>query len=142
MQPIEHDLNVKADAQAAYRAAATSSGIKGWWAKDSDVGEAVGGKTELRFTKPNMSAVMNFDVTGLEPGRRVEWTCTSNTNPIWPGSKLIWQIEPAPNGSIVHFRHEGFSDGGPAYDRTVEGWQLFMDSLQAYLDGGTAHPSD
>jgi hypothetical protein len=58
MQPIKHDLNVKADAQAAYRAIATSSGIKGWWAKDSDVGEAVGGKTELRFTKPNMSAVM------------------------------------------------------------------------------------
>jgi hypothetical protein len=89
-----------------------------------------------------MSAVMSFEVTGLEPGRRVEWTCTQNTNPIWPGSKLVWQVEPAPRGSVVHFSHDGFSAGGPPYDRTVEGWQLYMDSLKAYLDGGEAQPSD
>src|SRR5687767_7950019 len=98
MQPIEHDLEVKADSRAAYDAVATAAGIKGWWARNSDVGEAPGSQTELRFTKPDMSAVMSFDVTGMEPGRRVEWTCTKNSNPIWPGSKLIWEIEPAPNG--------------------------------------------
>ena len=142
MQPIEHNLQVKADRRAAYNAVATLAGIKGWWAKNSDVGEQEGGEVELRFTKPDMSAVINFDVTGLEPMRRVEWTCTRNSNPIWPGSKLIWEIEPAASGSLVRFRHEGFSDGGPAYDRTVEGWQLYMDSLRAYLDGGQAYPSD
>ncbi len=142
MQRIEHDLTVKADAQAAYRAVATPAGIKGWWAKNSDVGESVGSKAELRFTKPDMSATMSFDVTALEPGHRVEWTCTNNTNPIWPGSKLNWRVEPVGQGSTVHFHHEGFSAGGPPYDATVAGWQLFMDSLKAYLDGGAATPSD
>jgi hypothetical protein len=99
----------------------------------------VGGEVRSRADLARKLGVSRARVT---QALALEWTCTSNTNPIWPGSKLIWQIEPAPNGSVVHCRHEGFSDGGPAYDCTVEGWQLFMDSLQAYLDGGTAHPSD
>jgi uncharacterized protein YndB with AHSA1/START domain len=142
MQPIEHNLTVKATPEAAFAAVATPAGIKGWWARDSDVGRSAGEPIELRFNKPDMSAVMNFELTDLQPGRRVEWTCTRNSNPIWPGSRLIWEVEAAASGSVVHFRHEGFSDGGPAYDRTVEGWQLFMDSLQSYLDRSDGHPSD
>jgi uncharacterized protein YndB with AHSA1/START domain len=142
MDPIRHDVRVNADAQTAYRAAATQAGIRGWWAKNSDVGETVGGKTELRFLRPDMTAVMKFEVTALEPGRRVEWKCTENSNPSWPGSVLTWEIEPAPQGSILHFRHEGFSSGGPPYDMTVQGWPRFIDSLKAYLDGGTPQPAD
>ena len=142
MEAITHDLAVSAEARSSYDALATPAGIRGWWAKNSDVGEAIGSPIELRFTRADMSAVMNFDLTGLEPGHSVEWTCTANSNPIWVGSKLIWLIETAVRGSVVHFRHEGLSEGGPMYEATVQGWQLFMASLQAYLDGGVAHPSD
>jgi uncharacterized protein YndB with AHSA1/START domain len=142
MEPITHELRVKADASKAYEAVAARAGIQAWWAKDSDVGTAVGQPVELRFNKPDMSAVMKFDVTDVQAGRRVEWTCKENTNPIWPGSKLAWEVEPAGDGSVVRFRHEGFSGGGPPYDMTVEGWQFYMDSLKAYLDGGTPTPSD
>src|SRR5262245_22166670 len=126
MEPIEHELQVRASAREAYNAVATESGIKGWWAKNSDVGQHAGEKVELRFTKPDMSAVMNFDVTALVPDQRVEWTCTSNTNPIWPGSRLEWQVSGRDGGSAVRFRHYGFSAGGPPYEATVQGWQLFI----------------
>jgi uncharacterized protein YndB with AHSA1/START domain len=142
METIKHDLNVKADAPTAFKAVATEAGIKGWWAKNSTVGETLGSNVELHFTKPEMSATMTFDVTALEPGRLVEWTCKQNTNPIWLGSKLTWQIEPASEGSVVHFTHEGLSEGGPPYDMTVEGWQFFLGSLEAYLNGGAPYPSD
>jgi uncharacterized protein YndB with AHSA1/START domain len=142
MQAISHELQVKADPQAAYKAIATPEGIKAWWAKDSQVGTVVGQPVVLQFNKPDMTAVMKFDVTDVQPGRRVEWTCTENTNPIWPGSKLAWEVVPSSSGSTVRFEHQGFSDGGPPYDMTVEGWQLFIDSLKAYLDGGTPSPSD
>ena len=142
MEPITHELQVKADTQKAYNAVATPEGIRAWWSKDSQVGTAVGQPVVLQFNKPDMTAVMKFDVTDVQPGRRVEWTCKENTNPIWPGSKLEWAVEPAGSGSTVRFRHEGFSDGGPPYDMTVEGWQFFIDSLKAYLDGGTPTPSD
>jgi uncharacterized protein YndB with AHSA1/START domain len=142
LDTIKHDLTVKADAQKSFDAVGTEAGTKAWWAKNSDVGETVGSNVELRFTKPDMSATMTFDVTSLEPGRLVEWTCKQNTNPIWPGSKLSWRVEAAGIGSIVHFTHEGLSDGGPPYDMTVQGWQFFMGSLEAYLNGDTPYPSD
>lgn len=142
MEPIKHELQVKADAASAFKAFGTQAGIKAWWAKDSEVGESAGSRVELRFNKPEMTAVMKFDVTGVEAGKRVEWTCTENTNPIWPGSKLAWEVEPEGQGSKVRFTHDGFSGGGAPYDMTVQGWQLFMDSLRAYLDGGTPAPSD
>ena len=142
MQPITHELQVKADAKKAFDAFATPQGIKAWWAKDSQVGTAAGQPVVLHFNKPDMSAVMKFDVTDGQPGRRIEWTCTENTNPIWPGSKLAWEVVPAASGSTVRLTHEGFSDGGAPYDMTVEGWQHFVDSLKAYLDGGTPTPSD
>ena len=142
MQPITREIQVKADAATAYRAFATPDGIKAWWAKDSQVGTAVGQAVQLRFNKPDMTAVMKFNVTDVQPGQRVEWTCTENTNPIWPGSRLAWEVEAAGGGSIVRFGHDGFSDGGPPYDMTVEGWQFFLDSLKAYLNGGSPTPSD
>ena len=142
MEPIKHELRVKADAAKAYDAVATQAGIQAWWAKDSNVPMAVGQPVTLRFNKPEMTAVMSFNVTDMQPGRRVEWTCTENTNPIWPGSKLAWEVEPAGDGSVVRFEHGGFSGGGQPYDMTVEGWQYFIDSLRAYLDGGSPTPSD
>jgi uncharacterized protein YndB with AHSA1/START domain len=142
MEPITREVQAQVDPQMAYDSVATPEGIKAWWAKDSEVGTLVGQPVMLRFNKPDMTAVMRFDVTDLQPGRRVEWTCTENSNPIWPGSKLIWEVEPAGNGSKVSFRHEGFSDGGPPYDMTVEGWDFFLGSLSAHLNGGAPSPSD
>jgi uncharacterized protein YndB with AHSA1/START domain len=138
---IKHDLQVKASAAEAFKAVGTQAGINAWWAKNGDVAEAQGGPVELRFDHKGMKAVMQFDVTELQPDRRVEWTCRENSNPIWPGSRLAWEIEPAATGSVVHFRHEGLKDGGN-YQEIVQGWQYFMDSLQSYLDGGTPTPSD
>jgi uncharacterized protein YndB with AHSA1/START domain len=142
MQQIEHEVQVKASPAAAFSAFATPEGIKAWWAKDSDVGIAVGQPVRLQFNRPDMTAVMHFEVTDVQPGCRVEWTCTENSNPIWPGSKLTWEVSPSGSGSTVQFRHEGLSAGGPPYDTTVAGWQYFIDSLKVYLDGGTPTPSD
>src|SRR4051812_10816262 len=111
MEAVDHTLDVKADAAAAFAAVATQAGIRGWWAKNSDVGETKGAKSELRFSQPGMSATMNFETTALDPGRRVEWTCTGNTNPIWPGSKMTWDVAPDTGGSTVHFHHRGFVGG-------------------------------
>jgi hypothetical protein len=55
---------------------------------------------------------------------------------------MSWEVEPTGSGSVVRFRHDGFSAGGAPYQMTVEGWQFFVDSLKAYLDGETPAPSD
>lgn len=142
MDSIKHKLTVTATPEAAYAALATESGIKDWWCKDSQVGETQGASSKLRFVKADMPGpvVMQFESESLEPNRRVVWTCTANDNPAWPGTKLTWEIAPNGSGSVVDFTHDGWKEGGPLYDTTVEGWQFFISSLQSYLDGGPATP--
>jgi hypothetical protein len=43
---------------------------------------------------------------------------------------------------VVRFAHDGFSQGGPPYDMTVEGWTHFNASLEAYLAGRGGMPSN
>jgi uncharacterized protein YndB with AHSA1/START domain len=141
MDTIQHDLTVKASPESAFQAVGTEAGIKAWWARNGQVAEVEGGPIELRFDHKGMKATMKFDLTRLERGRLVEWTCRENSNAIWPGSKLTWCVEPATGGSAVHFEHEGLKEGGN-YDEIVQGWQYFMNSLEAYLNGGTPTPSN
>jgi uncharacterized protein YndB with AHSA1/START domain len=142
MEPIKHQLRVKASPEAAYRAMATAEGIKAWWCADSDVMEIPGGEQTLRFKKGDMPApvTMRFKVDALEPARRVVWTCTGNDNPAWLGTQLAWDILADGQGSKVDFGHDGWQESGPNYQATVEGWRFFMASLQSYLDGGPATP--
>lgn len=142
MDAIKHEMNVKAAPGAAYKAFATEQGIKDWWCSDSKVGETQGAPSTLRFVKSDMPApvVMQFETETLEPGRRVVWACTANDNPAWVGTKLAWEIASNGGGSVVRFTHDGWQEGGPLYDATVEGWGFFIASLQSYLDGGPATP--
>ena len=142
MEPIKHQLSVKAAPETAYAAFATGAGIKAWWCTDSEVGESKGASSKLRFAKPDAPrpVVMQFETETVEPSGRVVWACTANDNPAWVGTKLTWEVAPNGGGSTVSFTHDGWKEGGPLYDATVEGWQMFIASLQAYLDGGKATP--
>ena len=142
MDPIKHKLHVKAGPADAYAAFATEKGIKDWWCSDSTVGERTGAPSRLRFDKPDMASpvVMQFETQTLEPGKRVVWACTANDNPAWVGTKLTWEVSPNAGGSAVSLTHDGWTQGGPLYDATVEGWPFFVASLQAYLDGSKGTP--
>lgn len=142
MQKIEHELATKATAKAAYDAVATDRGIKGWWARVGTVADTVGDTTELQFAKDDRNVTMTFRVDALEPDRLVRWVCTDNGNPVWKGSTLTWAIDDRGNDRLVRFTHDGFAGGGPPYDMTVEGWKMFMASLDGYLAGRGGMPSD
>ncbi len=142
MQPIEHRIVTPATARTAYDAVATDAGIKGWWAKVGAVAEDVGGTVELHFTKEDRNVTMTFRVDALQPERLVRWVCTDNGNPVWKGSTLTWTIDDRGNDRLVRFAHAGFAGGGPPYDMTVDGWKVFMKSLEGYLAGRGGTPSD
>src|SRR5262249_47750309 len=105
-----------------------------------EIREGVGAPQELRFEKEGRRVEMKFRVEALEPGRRVAWVCTANDNPAWLDTWLTWEIEPTASGSVLRFRHEGFTQGGPLYDRTVQGWEHFVASLKAYVESGRGAP--
>ena len=140
MKPFKYSFESVASPEAAYAAVATRAGLQGWWCKDCDIANEPGGSHHMRFDKQGTLVNMHFVVDELHEPKSVVWSCTDNDNPIWKGSTLSWTIAPAPKGSRVSFVHEGFAQGGPPYEATMEGWSMFMKSLESYLAGGKGSP--
>ncbi len=140
MTTITHELDLAASAQAVSAAVTSPEGIRGWWAKDADVGSGVGSKHALRFVKEDRTVTMGFEVTEIADGR-VTWRCTENGNPVWVGTTLSWTWTEAAGRTKLQFSHAGFAeDASPPYAMTVEGWKHFMASLVAYVETGAGQP--
>ncbi len=140
MKPFTESFKTPATPKQAYDAVATAAGIQEWWCRDCDIATRVGGKHHMRFDKEGTRVNMQFKVDELVPNERVSWTCTENDNPVWVGSTLTWEIQPAGDGAEVSFRHDGFAAGGPPYEATLQGWVMFMKSLESVLAGGQGTP--
>lgn len=141
MTDIRHEITTKSSTNDVFTALTSAEGLRGWWSRDSDIGQGVGAEHELRFAKEDRNVAMRFRVEALEPGTLVRWQCTDNGNPIWVGTTLEWRVRPTTEGSTVVFEHRGFSQAdGPPYAMTVEGWKHFTSSLQRYLDTGAGEP--
>lgn len=140
MSNFEHPTQIDANPAAVRAALVTASGIQGWWAQDSDVSEAIGGRHELRFQKGENTVVMGFTVDTLDDDR-ISWTCTDNGNPVWVDTTLEWRLTPVGGGTRVDFAHRGLTMvGSPPYQMTVDTWPAFCASLKAYVETGTGQP--
>ena len=140
MRPFTHSFSSTASPEAAYAAVATKPGIQAWWCKDCDIAAQTGGTHHMRFDKQGTLVNMQFRVDELQPGAAVAWTCTQNDNPVWNRSTLRWTIKESGEGSKVSFEHSGFAGGGPPYEATLEGWAMFMQSLESHLAGEKGTP--
>lgn len=141
MSTIRHDLTTSASPRKVFEALTTVDGLRGWWAKNADIGKGEGATHELRFDKGGQTVVMRFAVQALEPDRGVRWLCTENANPVWKGTELEWTIVAKDDGAHVTFEHRGFAEASsPPYKMTVDGWGHFMASLSSYLDTGAGQP--
>ncbi|MEM7441865.1 MAG: SRPBCC domain-containing protein [Pseudomonadota bacterium] len=141
------EVALKAPPQDVYAALATESGIKGWWTRDCEVGDAVGDRAVFRFGK--MVDVMRIDA--LEPGREVRWHVLEQKNHLadsmdnnseWVGTEIVFALTKAPDGgTMLRFRHEGLTPDLACYKICDDGWNHFMrTSLPGLLDNGEGLP--
>ncbi|HEY3654619.1 MAG TPA: SRPBCC family protein [Steroidobacteraceae bacterium] len=113
-------------------AALTDPKILANWLGDVEVDLRVGGAYIIRFRK--MSVVMVGTITGLEPGRLIEYSWLENYG--MPGSVVRWEISPADRGCRLRLAHSfppecalneivGFAGG----------WHAFLDVIPTAADG-------
>ena len=105
MTTLHHFVPINAAPEKVYAAIATEAGNRGWWTADSVVAKKVGGKATFGFDKRGM--VFHMTIDQLEPGKKVVMSCRGD-HPEWAGTTLEWTIEPAPEGSVLHFHHRGW----------------------------------
>ncbi len=131
-------IQVSADQETILRALTTTDGIEGWWSKQCEISDEVGGINTLHFIKEGQLIAMKFKVEVVED-HKVVWTCFENANPVWVDTTLTWDFE----NEEISFSHSGIDEswsGSPPFKATEEGWIHFMSSLKEYCETGKGQP--
>lgn len=139
--PMLHAVEIEASENAIYEALITSKGLAAFWTSQSQAEPTVGSVAVFRFGSTPADLKMRID--GLEPGKRVAWSCQGDF-PHWDGTTVTWELMPAVEGSgiTVLFRHEDWGPDYPemAYAHVNYVWGQVVGRLKAYTETGKAQP--
>jgi hypothetical protein len=114
------------------------SDVSAWWAKKLE------GCTRLLhdvFTVHFGDTFVSFEITGLVPGRKLEWLVTDcylhwiNDKQEWTGTRIVWEAEAAGDRTRIHMRHEGLVPSAECFADCRQGWDHHIkDSLLKYME--------
>ena len=116
-----------------------------WWSNDLTGAAAnVGDRFNIAFNQTKKT----FEIIDALPNERVVWQCVKahidhaslNNKSEWVGTKLYWTLTPAADGTTVNFLHEGLNQSFECYGLCENGWNYFLQSLEAYINTGKGMP--
>ena len=138
MPDIRHRVVMTAPFEHVYEAVATAEGVGAWWTRDGVRGDAaVGGRLQFYFGQPEPAAVM--EVTVLDPGGRVQWSCVDGADE-WIGTTLTFDLTRDEDATVVLFSHADWREPTEFMAHCSARWAYFLLSLKAYLETGTGTP--
>jgi hypothetical protein len=121
----------------------STDGVARWWGPAVGSADA-GGTITVSFGEYGANAVRV-----LESGpSRVVWepvvppdgfTPTGHT-PEWLGTRIEVGIQPSETGTELSFRHVGVTPALACYADSVNGWTLFLTSIETLAATGTGTP--
>jgi uncharacterized protein YndB with AHSA1/START domain len=133
---IVHLLHIRAPIERVYAALTQIDGLRSWWTPQS------AGRSEVGLT-----LTFDFDdryhnemqVQRLEPNRFVLWECLVGDEE-WIGTKLGFALSPAPEGTILRFRHGGWNRESDFFASCNTQWGHYLRSLACYCETGQGTP--
>lgn len=120
--------------------------VRGWWSENVDgrtdtVGEA------FDYAHKDFHRA-RIEVTEQVPGKRVAWHVLENyfnfteDKREWTGTRMIFDISPTAEGTLVRFTHVGLVPEYECFDVCTDGWATYVrGSLQALITTGKGHPN-
>lgn len=133
MADIRHSLQIAASVEAIVPLISIAHGPAQWWAEDVT---EVEGCAELGFF--NRSTVYRLQPQAGDPPRRIEWRC--ETGQEWSGTRLVFQLESAGNGTLLRFRHAGWASDSDYFVSCTTVWGELMFRLKAAAEGRPRGP--
>ncbi len=138
MPDIRHRVAISAPLESAYDAVATPEGISEWWTRDGVRGtSSVGSRLEFYFGQPEPAAVM--EITELDPGGRVAWTCVAGADD-WVGTNVSFELATQGDETVVLFTHADWREPVEFMAHCSARWAYFLFSLKGYLETGKGTP--
>jgi uncharacterized protein YndB with AHSA1/START domain len=138
MASIKDSIRIGVPLSKAMHALTTEAGYRGWWSKDCQISEKVGGEAKLKFNKGGTIVRMTYRIDSIDPEGSVKWTCIGHDLPDWVGTSLSWTVVPSDDGVEVKLDHAGWQGSPP--EPVTEGWRHFLKSMKSYLESGRGEP--
>ncbi len=138
---------VAADPAAAFEA--VTAGVAHWWTVPDRPLEQIGDRAKFSF--PPGVSYWTFELMVADRPSRAEWKCVDALHvhegqpkaieTEWLGTKVIWNIQDGPDGTVITLEHVGLVPQLLCYEICEMGWDMFfLGSLKQYLDTGTGAP--
>jgi uncharacterized protein YndB with AHSA1/START domain len=138
MAGMFHQVQVDADAKAAFDAITTHEGITGWWTSQAEVPPAeIGAVVRPRF--PDLPMRHELRIAQLDEPTTLVWRCTGGP-PGWVGTQIAWNVQAAGTGAVIRLDHTGWAEVDDMFRIVTVGWAQMLLSLKAYLDSGQHGP--
>ncbi|WP_051215279.1 SRPBCC family protein [Granulicoccus phenolivorans] len=132
--------------------------VRGWWSENL-IGNSAALHDEFVFTDDSEYAgqtarssngirYARFRLTEVVPGRRMVWhvvDCHLNfvaDHREWADTHVVFDLAPTPEGTTVHFTHEGLTAAeSECFDACSRGWTFYITrSLPDLIATGTGRP--
>jgi uncharacterized protein YndB with AHSA1/START domain len=133
MADIRHSIQISAPAAAVYPVVSSEKGWAQWWAADvTESGDVI----ELGFF--NRATVYRLKAQVNRQNAYSEWLC--ETGKEWEGTRIVFQLEPAANGTLLRFSHAGWKVDTDYFVSCNTTWGELMFRLKAAVEGRARGP--
>lgn len=120
------------------------SNVSQWWIRDFQ-GKSAHVDDEFSVNIPGQH-YSKQKLVEVVPDKRVVWLVTDskldwipNNKHEWTNTKMIFEIAPKGDKTVLHFMHDGLVPTEECYSNCVRGWNMVItDMLYRYIaEGGT-----
>jgi uncharacterized protein YndB with AHSA1/START domain len=118
-----------------------------WWGETDHTVNAVDDVFTTQF-KPTR---WMFKVTEFVPNERIVWECIeafhvhtgmTGIEKEWLGTRVVWSMSAAHEGTRLHFRHDGLTPDLNCYEVCSPAWEMFVtQSLKQFVETGKGMPA-
>lgn len=147
-QSFTTTLHVEASPAEAFAAV---NDVRGWWSQDVDgPTDQLGATFAYRGNQDGVNLHRaQIRVEELVPVERVVWHVVDNWMAFiddqreWTGTRIVFEISPAADGSEIRFSHLGLVPSYECHDVCVDAWTFFLqDSLRRRIATGRGEPME
>jgi len=132
-------IDVAAEPSTVHEAVSSTSGLASFWTPSVNGSTEVGGELSFGFTEAPVDLQMSVVASGRDA---VEWEC-GGPWPDWGGTRVTWEMAPSDNGTMVVFRHAGWSADVPDTElgSVALTWAMTLQALKSYVETGVVAPA-
>jgi uncharacterized protein YndB with AHSA1/START domain len=136
MADVLHDFPIAAPPARVFEAVATPPGLDTWWTATSTGTPTLGSEYSLDFGSEYR---WRARVTRCEAGRSFELELTQ-AMPDWIGSRVRFELEAIPYGTMLRFSHAGWSAASEHFRVSSFCWAMYLRVMRRNIEFGEYVP--